>query len=199
MRHPQKEQMRAHYESHDISLKELGALYQVPYRTLVRWKNNEKWEAKRAQARVQVEVIKDKLTNHQLNTFLGAKKQEIKDSIKQNLKHLDIDPIVLECITETSSDELLLKAMNLHFINKNILLAAIIAKDELLKMVRNNLENAKGNPVIIAAAEKVAKMFSELKISLFGKDNTLPQESLENDYSKMTTQELLKLANDPQT
>ncbi|WP_104628851.1 hypothetical protein [Helicobacter bizzozeronii] len=103
MRHPQKEQMRAHYESHDISLKELGALYQVPYRTLVRWKNNEKWEAKRAQARVQVEVIKDKLTNHQLNTFLGAKKQEIKDSIKQNLKHLDIDPIVLECMTETSS------------------------------------------------------------------------------------------------
>ncbi|TSA78776.1 hypothetical protein FNE76_08120, partial [Helicobacter mehlei] len=112
---------------------------------------------------MQVEVLKDELTNHGVETFLGAKKQEIKQSIKENLKHIEIDPIVLECITETSSDELLLKAMNLHFINKNILLAAIIAKDELLKMVRNNLENAKGNPVIIAAAEKVARMFSDLK------------------------------------
>ncbi|TSA80120.1 hypothetical protein FNE76_07625, partial [Helicobacter mehlei] len=59
------------------------------------------------------------------------------------------------------------------------------------------LENAKGNPVIIAAAEKVARMFSDLKISLYGKESLLPTESTQNDYTQMTTQELLKLANDP--
>ncbi|WP_235852596.1 thiamine pyrophosphate-dependent enzyme [Helicobacter vulpis] len=193
---PEKEHARAHYETHEISFKDLAKLFNVPYRTITYWAHNEKWKAFQAVKDVQVEVIKDDLTTHNVHTFLGAKKSEIKESIRENLKHIEVDPIVMECILETSSDELLLKAMNLHFINKNILLAAIIAKDELLKMVRNNLHDSKGNPVIIAAAEKVVKMFSELKISLFGKENLIAQESLSEDYSKMSTQELMRMVKD---
>ncbi|WP_240451802.1 hypothetical protein [Helicobacter sp. L8] len=192
----EKPQVRAYYETHDVSLKEVAAHFKIPYRTICYWSQKEKWQRYQAVQSVQVEVLRDELTQHNLNTFLGAKQEEIKDVLRENLKHIKADPIVMECILETSSDELLLKAMNLHFINKNILLAAIIAKDELLKMVRNNLGNAKGNPVIIAAAEKVAKMFSDVKISLYGRESVVIQESAENDYSKMTTEELLRLAND---
>ncbi|MFC3847588.1 hypothetical protein ACFOPX_03430 [Helicobacter baculiformis] len=191
-------ELRAYYESHEINLKELAERSNIPYRTLAGWRKAEKWKPKIAIKDLEVEVINHQLTTHKVHSFLGSKKEEIKDVVRENLKHIEVDPIVMECILETSSDELLLKAMNLHFINKNILLAAIIAKDELLKMVRNNLDNAKGNPVIIAAAEKVAKMFSDLKISLYGKEVLLAQETLENDYSKMTTDELLKLANEGQ-
>ncbi|WP_233709845.1 DUF1804 family protein [Helicobacter salomonis] len=159
---PEKAQVRAYYETHEVSLKQVAKLFNVPYRTIAHWARHQKWQSYQALQNIQVEVLKDELTQHKLHNFLGAKKQEIKDSIRENLKHIEVDPIVMECILETSSDELLLKAMNVHYINKNILLAAIIAKDELLKMVRHNLENAKGNPLIIAAAEKVAKMFSEL-------------------------------------
>ncbi|WP_233705877.1 DUF1804 family protein [Helicobacter felis] len=191
-----REEIRAYYETHDTTLKEISEKYGVSYRTLTRWRVAGDWRAKRAIEQVQVEVIRDDLSKQGLNTFLGAKKQEIKQAIRENLKDIDVEPGVLECITEASSEDILLRAMSLHFINKNMLLAAIIARDELLKMLED-AESKKGSALIIAAAEKVAKMFSELKISLYGKESLLPTQSAQqNDYSKMTTQELLAIANE---
>ncbi|CRF40801.1 terminase [Helicobacter ailurogastricus] len=191
-----KAEAKAYYETHDVDFKELAKFFEVSEGTMKKWAQEEGWEPCKARKEVEVEVITDSMLDHSIDTFIGAKKEQIKDSIRERLQDADLDPIVLEALLETSSDELLMKAMNLNYINKNILLSAIIAKDELMRMVRYNANNPKGNPVIIAAAEKVAKMFADLKISLFGKEqSTLVAPKPDNDYSKMTTDELLKIAN----
>ncbi len=51
-----------------------------------------------------------------MDLFLDTKKEEVKEVLKQSLDHLNLDPIVLEAIAETTSDELLLKAMNTSYI-----------------------------------------------------------------------------------
>ncbi|AFI03861.1 putative DNA-binding transcriptional regulator [Helicobacter cetorum] len=192
-----KAEVRAYYESHDIKAKELARMYGYSVNTIRRWIHNEKWQAKKVYTEVGVQVINDDLTNQNITSFIGAKKDEIKEKVKESLSHIQIDPIIMECIIESSSEELLMQAMTINYINKQILLSAIVARDELVKMIRYNQNDIKGNPVIIACAEKVAKMFSDAKISLFGKENTINQvDSLDNDVAKLSMQELLQIAND---
>ncbi|CRF50321.1 hypothetical protein HHE06_01450 [Helicobacter heilmannii] len=191
-----KVECKAYYETHQISLTDLAKQFGVSAQTVGKWAKEGKWEPYKVAKEVEVEVLTDSMLTHSVDTFIGSKKEEIKDSIRSKLQEANLDPIVLEALLETSSDELLMKAMNLNYINKNILLSAVIAKDELMRMVAYNADNPKGNPVIIGAAEKVAKMFADLKISLFGKEQgVLPAPQMQNDYSKMTTDELLQLAN----
>ncbi|WP_243555381.1 hypothetical protein [Helicobacter cinaedi] len=64
----------------------------------------------------------------------------------------------------------------------------MIAKDELLRLVAFNKGN-KPDPMIIACVEKTARMFEGLKVSLYGRE----VETIENDYSKFSTNELLAL------
>ncbi|WP_240329366.1 hypothetical protein [Helicobacter suis] len=192
-----KAQMQAYYETKGCSIEELARKFNCKIPDVRRWAST--WRAGQATKDIQAEVLNDEMTNHKIGSLLHAKKDHIKETIKQNLSHIKIDPIILECIAEESSDELLLKAMNLQFINKQMLMAAIIAKEELLKMVKHDLHNAKGNPVIIAAAEKVAKMFADLKISLYGKEVILKVQEVKNDYTEMSTEELLEIANAPAT
>lgn len=67
-------------------------------------------------------IYNDKLTEKNMDLFLDTKKEEVKEVLKQSLDHLNLDPIVLEAITETTSDELLLKAMNTAYIKKTDLI-----------------------------------------------------------------------------
>ncbi|WP_240329632.1 hypothetical protein [Helicobacter suis] len=190
-----KAQMQAYYEVSGCSIEDLAKKFNCKVPDVRRWASE--WKSGQAIKEIETKILNDELTNHKIGDLLHAKKDEIKETIKQNLSHIKIDPIILECIAETSSDELLLKAMNLNFINKQMLMAAIIAKEELLKMVKHDLHNAKGNPVIIAAAEKVAKMFADLKISLYGKEVILKVQEVKNNYAEMSTEELLEIANAP--
>ncbi|WP_104714336.1 terminase [Helicobacter cetorum] len=191
-------EIRAMYETHNFNLNELSKRYNISTHILRRAKEREKW--KKAVILKNIEekkVLNNKLTDESIGLFLDTKKQEIKDSLKESLEHLELDPIVLESITETTSDELLLKAMNTAYIKKQILFCAIVARGELIKMIkRASMQGSiKDNASIIVAAEKVSKLFIDAGVSLFGKEQIQVIENTKsNDYKEINTQELLALA-----
>ncbi len=188
-------EIRAMYETHGLSLNALSKKYGVSVNLIRKFKIRDKWEKKKITNQAAT-VLKDKLTTDKMGLFLDAKKEEVKEVLKQSLENLDLDPVVVEAIAETSSDELILKAMNTAYIKKQILFCAIVARGELIKMIKKAGDKVKDNINIIIAAEKVSKLFIDAGVSLFGKEQIQAIEYKENnDYRQMNITELIALAN----
>lgn len=188
-------EIRAMYETHGLSLNALSKKYGVSVSLIRKFKIRDKWEKKKIANEAAV-VLEDKLTTDKMGLFLDTKKEEVKEVLKQSLENLDLDPVVVEAIAETSSDELILKAMNTAYIKKQILFCAIVARGELIKMIKKAGDKVKDNINIIIAAEKVSKLFIDAGVSLFGKENIQAIEYKENnDYRQMNITELIALAN----
>ncbi|OOQ12034.1 DNA-binding protein [Helicobacter pylori] len=195
-------EIRAMYETLGMSIRELAKKYKMNENYLRYIKTRQKWEKRRITKDLEEKEIKeilgDKLTEKNMDLFLGTKKEEVKEVLKQSLDHLNLDPIVLEAITETTSDELLLKAMNTAYIKKQILFCAVVARGELIKMIKRSslTNNEKDSANIIVAAEKVSKLFIDAGVSLFGKDQIQVVESHQNtNLAQMNMSDLLALAN----
>ncbi len=187
-------EIRAMYETHGFSVSALSKKYKVSVSLIRKFKNRDNWEKNKISNEASV-VLKDKLTEEKMGLFLDTKKEEIKDALKKSLEHLDLEPVVMEAIAETSSDELILKAMNTAYIKKQILFCAIVARGELIKMIKRAGDKVKDNINIIVAAEKVSKLFIDAGVSLFGKEQIQVVESKEsNNYKQMNMQELIALA-----
>ncbi|GHR86913.1 hypothetical protein VN0664_15430 [Helicobacter pylori] len=188
-------EIRAMYETHGLSLNALSKKYGVSVSLIRKIKIRDKWEKKKISNEV-ISVLGDKLTTDKMGLFLDTKKEEVKEVLKQSLEKLDLDPVVVEAIAETSSDELILKAMNTTYIKKQILFCAIVARGELIKMIKKADDKMKDNINIIIAAEKVSKLFIDAGVSLFGKEKIQAIEYKENnDYRQMNMAELIALAN----
>ncbi|ANT42663.1 hypothetical protein [Helicobacter phage FrB41M] len=188
-------EIRAMYETHGMSINALSKKYGVSVSLIRKFKIRDKWEKKKITNEAAI-VLKDNLTLDKMGLFLDTKKQEIKENLKKSLEHLDLDPVVMEAIAETSSDELILKAMNTTYIKKQILFCAIVARGELIKMIKRAGDKVKDNISIIVAAEKVSKLFIDAGVSLFGKEQIQAVEIKENsDYRQMNISELIALAN----
>ncbi|GAA9123579.1 hypothetical protein Taitung52_11230 [Helicobacter pylori] len=190
-------EIRAMYETHGLSLTELSKKYSVSVSLIRKLKIRDKWEKKKI-ANEAAAVLEDKLTTDKMGLFLDAKKEEVKEVLKQSLENLDLDPVVMEAIVETSSDELILKAMNTAYIKKQILFCAVVARGELIKMIkRASLTNKEKDSVnIIVAAEKVSKLFIDAGVSLFGKEQIqVIETNNENNVRQMNMSDLLALAN----
>ncbi len=188
-------EIRAMYETHGLSLNALSKKYGVSVSLIRKFKIRDKWEKKKITNEAAV-VLEDKLTTDKMGLFLDTKKEEVKQVLKQSLENLDLDPVVVEAIAETSSDELILKAMNTAYIKKQILFCAIVARGELIKMIKKAGDKVKDNINIIVAAEKVSKLFIDAGVSLFGKEQIQAIEYKENnDYRQMNISQLIALAN----
>ncbi len=195
-------EIRAMHETLGMSIKELAQKYKMNETNLMYIKKRQNWQkckiAKQLEKKEVKEILGDKLTEKSMDLFLDTKKEEVKEKIKQSLEHLNLDPIVLEAITETTSDELLLKAMNTAYIKKQILFCAVVARGELIKMIkRASLTNSeKDSANIIVAAEKVSKLFIDAGVSLFGKEQIQVIETTNNNnVAQMNMSDLLALAN----
>ncbi len=188
-------EIRAMYETHGMSISALSKKYGVSVSLIRKFKIRDKWEKKKITNEASA-VLKDNLTINKMGLFLDTKKEEVKEVLKQSLENLDLDPVVVEAIAETSSDELILKAMNAVYIKKQILFCAIVARGELIKMIKRAGDKVKDNINIIVAAEKVSKLFIDAGVSLFGKEQIKALEIKENsDYKQMDISELIALAN----
>uniref|UniRef100_UPI000EB454EA terminase n=1 Tax=Helicobacter pylori TaxID=210 RepID=UPI000EB454EA len=188
-------EIRAMYETHGATISALSKKYKVSVSLIRKFKNRDNWQKNKISNEASV-MLKDKLTEEKMGLFLDTKKQEIKDALKKSLEHLDLEPVVMEAIAETSSDELILKAMNTAYIKKQILFCAIVARGELIKMIKRAGDKVKDNINIIVAAEKVSKLFIDAGVSLFGKEQIQVVETKENNnYKQMNMQELIALAN----
>ncbi|MGL2593371.1 DNA-binding protein [Helicobacter pylori] len=193
-------EIRAMYETLGMSIRELAKKYKMNENYLRYIKTRQAWMKRKITKDLEEKEIKeilgDKLTEKNMDLFLDTKKEEVKEVLKQSLDHLNLDPIVLEAITETTSDELLLKAMNTAYIKKQILFCAVVARGELIKMIKRAGDKVKDNISIIVAAEKVSKLFIDAGVSLFGKEQIQAVEIKENsDYRQMNISELMALAN----
>ncbi|MCQ2623353.1 terminase [Helicobacter pylori] len=188
-------EIQAMYETHGMSINALSRKYGVSASLIRKFKMRDKWEKKKI-ANEAAAVLEDKLTTDKMGLFLDTKKEEVKEVLKQSLENLDLDPVVVEAIAETSSDELILKAMNTAYIKKQILFCAIVARGELIKMIKRAGDKVKDNINIIIAAEKVSKLFIDAGVSLFGKEQIQAIECKEdNDCRQMNITELIALAN----
>ncbi|PDW29285.1 DNA-binding protein [Helicobacter pylori] len=195
-------EIRAMYETLGMGIRELAKKYRMSENYLRYIKTRQNWIKRRITKDLEEKEIKeilgDKLTEKNMDLFLDTKKEEVKETIKQSLEHLNLDPIVLEAITETTSDELLLKAMNTAYIKKQILFCAVVARGELIKMIKRAslTNNEKDSANIIVAAEKVSKLFIDAGVSLFGKEQIQVIESSNNNtVAQMNMSDLLALAN----
>ncbi|MGL2877762.1 DNA-binding protein [Helicobacter pylori] len=195
-------EIRAMYETLGMSIKELAKKYKMNENYLRYIKTRQNWQKRRITKDLEEKEIKeilgDKLTEKNMDLFLDTKKEEVKEVLKQSLDHLNLDPIVLEAITETTSDELLLKAMNTAYIKKQILFCAVVARGELIKMIKKAslTNNEKDSANIIVAAEKVSKLFIDAGVSLFGKEQIQVVESHQNtNLAQMNMSDLLALVN----
>lgn len=189
------QEIRAMYETHGMSINALSKKYSVSVSLIRKFKIRDKWEKKKITNEAEV-ILKDKLTTDKMGLFLDTKKEEVKEVLKQSLENLDLDPVVVEAIAETSSDELILKAMNTAYIKKQILFCAIVARGELIKMIKRTGDKVKDNINIIIAAEKVSKLFIDAGVSLFGKEQIQAIEHKDNnDCRQMNITELIALAN----
>ncbi len=195
-------EIRAMYETLGMSIRELAKKYKMNENYLRYIKTRQAWMKRKITKDLEEKEIKeilgDKLTEKNMDLFLDTKKEEVKEVLKQSLDHLNLDPIVLEAITETTSDELLLKAMNTAYIKKQILFCAVVARGELIKMIKRSslTNNEKDSANIIVAAEKVSKLFIDAGVSLFGKEQIQVIESNQNtNLAQMNISDLLALAN----
>ncbi|GAA8105263.1 hypothetical protein HpBT101_10690 [Helicobacter pylori] len=188
-------EVRAMYETHGMSISALSKKYGVSVSLIRKLKIRDKWEKRRITNEAAV-ILEDKLTTDKMGLFLDTKKEEVKEVLKQSLENLDLDPVVVEAIAETSSDELILKAMNTAFIKKQILFCAIVARGELIKMIKRAGDKVRDNINIIVAAEKVSKLFIDAGVSLFGKEQIqVIEASNNNNITQMNMSELIALAN----
>ncbi|WP_367690244.1 DNA-binding protein [Helicobacter pylori] len=195
-------EIRAMYETLGMSVKELAKKYKMNENYLRYIKTRQNWIKRRITKDLEEKEIKeilgDKLTEKNMDLFLDTKKEEVKEVLKQSLDHLNLDPIVLEAITESTSDELLLKAMNTAYIKKQILFCAVVARGELVKMIKRAslTNNEKDSANIIVAAEKVSKLFIDAGVSLFGKEQIqVIENNNNNNVVQMNMSDLLALAN----
>ncbi|GAA9064598.1 hypothetical protein BTM312_13500 [Helicobacter pylori] len=188
-------EIRAMYETHGMSINMLSKKYNVSVSLIRKFKIRDKWEKKKIINEAAV-ILEDKLTTDKMGLFLDTKKEEVKEVLKQSLENLNLDPVVVEAIAETSSDELILKAMNTAYIKKQILFCAIVARGELIKMIKKAGDKVKDNINIIVAAEKVSKLFIDAGVSLFGKEQIQVIEvNNNNNIAQMNMSDLLALAN----
>lgn len=189
-----KAEIRAYFETHNESPKAVASHFGISYRTLAHWIKSESWERARALQGVRAEVVRDELLQKNLGGVLQTGACKIKRQIRANLGTLagELDEMILNNLLDSSTDEILLQAMSSKFIQSNIALSTIIAKNELMALMQ--VKGGAGDPMVIACAEKVAKMFADMQVLLYGKEPAITKlEARQNSLESMSEQELLAL------
>lgn len=183
-----KKEIEIFYKTHNLSPKETAKHFNISYRTLAHWIAKEGW----VQGAALENIACSPVSLAKTDKIIDINQAKIKSQIKQNLgsSAYEIDELVLNNLLESSSDELLLKTMNLNFIHKNIALSAVVAKDALMRLLA--ISSDKDSPMVIAAAEKVVKIFIDMQSAIYGKNITI-SNTTESSIDSLSTAELAQL------
>lgn len=189
-----KKEIEIFYKTHNLSIKEVAQHYDIPYRTLAHWVKKEGWES--ASAIQNITHHRQSLVQDHSDKVLDITQVKMKKQIRENLGDVsELDSVILDNLLQSSTDEILLKAMNLNFIQKNITLCAVLAKSHLITLSQSPLaQDPKNAPIVIACAEKVAKIFTDMKLQLYGKEVQIANQNTKN-YEMMSNEELEALIN----
>lgn len=192
MAHKNKDLIKAYYETHNEEAKEVAKRFEIPLRTLNYWILTESWQKASALNGITQEVISKDLVKKEFGTALARESERIKEKIRYNLGDtaFKVDSMILENMLEDSTEKLLLGAMTLNYIQHNIALSTLIARDELLRLKAKSADTDKPDVMVVASAEKVQKMFLDMKNAIFGKDALAITNNSEVDFENMSEAEL---------
>lgn len=192
MAHKNKDLIKAYYETHNEEAKEVAKRFEIPLRTLNYWILTESWQKASALNGITQEVINKDLVKKEFGTALARESERIKEKIRYNLGDtaFKVDSMILENMLEDSTEKLLLGAMTLNYIQHNIALSTLIARDELLRLKAKSADTDKPDVMVVASAEKVQKMFLDMKNAIFGKDALAITNNSEVDFENMSEAEL---------
>ena len=192
MAHKNKDLIKAYYETHNEEAKEVAKRFEIPLRTLNYWILTESWQKASALNGITQEVISKDLVKKEFGTALARESEIIKEKIRYNLGDtaFKVDSMILENMLEDSTEKLLLGAMTLNYIQHNIALSTLIARDELLRLKAKSADTDKPDVMVIASAEKVHKMFLDMINAMFGKDALAITNNSEVDFENMSEAEL---------
>lgn len=192
MAHKNKDLIKAYYETHNEEAKEVAKRFEIPLRTLNYWILTESWQKASALNGITQEVISKDLVKKEFGTALARESEIIKEKIRYNLGDtaFKVDSMILENMLEDSTEKLLLGAMTLNYIQHNIALSTLIARDELLRLKAKSADTDKLDVMVVASAEKVQKMFLDMKNAMFGKDALAITNNSEVDFENMSEAEL---------
>lgn len=190
-----KAEIRAYYELNEDKPKEVAAKFKVKYRTLMYWIKSEKWEQGKFTKTIKPQIVRSELLNKEgfsLTKAASVKmKRQMLDSMGESASALD--GAILNAMLDERSDKLLLEAMSLNFIQKSLAQTAIIAKSQLLKLLEKQNDD-KPDAMLVAVAEKVANILSNLQTTLYGKDGQIYRDLSEvEDFSKLSNAELQEI------
>lgn len=195
MAYSNKDEIKLYFESNNDTPKVVAERFKIKYRTLMHWIKSESWERGKYQREIKTELITDELLQKEHFSIQNATASKIKRQLLDNMGAAasKVDEACLNAMLNETSDKLLLEAMSLNFIQKNITQACLIAKNEFLQLIEQ--KGGKADAMIIAAAEKLQNMFSNLQTTIYGKEP--PKQALQidenTDFSKLSTAELKAL------
>ena len=151
MAHKNKDLIKAYYETHKEDSKEVAKRFEIPVRTLNYWILTEKWQKASALNGITQEVLSKDLVKKEFGTALARESERIKEKIRYNLGDtaFKVDSMLLENMLEDSTQKLLLGAMSLNYIQQNITLSALIARDELLRLKAKSVDMDKNSIKIL--------------------------------------------------
>lgn len=190
--HSNKNEIEIFYKTHNLSAKEVAKHFNIPYRTINHWIKKESWIMGEALQNIKI----NPLSSAQSDKIIDITQAKIKNQIKQNLGALayEVDDLILKNLLDSSTDDILLKTMTLNFIQKNMSLGAVIAKDALMKMISSPDLKVKDSPMVIACAEKVVKIFSEIQANIYGKNiNLVSGDNKHQELESLSTSQLAQL------
>lgn len=185
-----KAEIEIFYKTHDLSIKEVANHFNMPYRTLANWIAKEGW--KQGEAIVRIAEVEKPIIQNNTNAVLDIAQVKIKQNIKESLGDVafKVDEVVLNNLLDSSADEVLLKAMTINYIQKNIALTAVLAKDHLMRLHQETAQDPKLSPIFIQSAEKVAKIFADMKANIYGKEVIQAQSKDNIELEKLSNEEL---------
>lgn len=164
-----KKEIRTYFETHFDSVKEVAQKYNINERTLYYWVSSENWQAGKLVKNVETKKIVKEMLKDTLGSQTTMAKGTLKKAMKENMAGLY--SVYEERLLDNTADELLLKAMSEDFINKQMVKTALIAQSEFNRYASISTEKSMPDPQVIKLARDVITIFSDMKKSIYNKDD----------------------------
>ncbi|MGX3045963.1 hypothetical protein [Helicobacter sp. T3_23-1056] len=187
-----KNEIRLYFETHDLSPKDVASRFGVAYRTIAHWIKMEGWQRACALKNISTQKVQVDLLHKEFGSAMKITHDKIKNDLSAGLSGAyasELDSAIKNAMLDEASEELLTKAMSAKFLQENAISAALLAKNEMVRMIASRTKEA--DPLILGAAKEVAKLFLEMSESLHGKGvNQLIDVQNEEDLENLSTAEL---------
>lgn len=199
MAHKNKDEIKAYYQTNMIQAQEVAKLFDIPKRTLYEWINKEGWEMGKHIPKVPItanELIKD-----EFGSRITKAKEDMQSQIKTNLMNEGISEVIAEATAQKTSDNLLISAMSVEFLDSKATETLLIAKNAYERFATRALAKSDPNMEnrLIMMSKNMVDMYSQVKSTIYGKspDVNVQIANINNssdlDFKNLSDKELLEI------